>query len=162
MLDPTFGNGGFVHVNANPGGSSEAHSVIIQPDGKTVLAGGLTGPGLTRLGLVRLTETGALDTGFGDGGIVDTSFPSGTSWANSAVALAADGRILVGGTTGPNGAYDFAIVRYSPGGVSTPPSATEASRWRSTRPTTATSPPSPSCPTDTSSWPAPRDPTGPG
>src|SRR5262252_7340578 len=87
-LDPTFGT---------PGLAAVPSSVVIQPDGKIVVAGGAF-PLFTFLGnfeVVRYNPNGSLDTSFGNGGIVTTNFPEG-SYASS-VALQADGKIIAAG-----------------------------------------------------------------
>ena len=115
QLDPTFGDGGVVYVDTDPlrGG---VNAVVIQPDGKTVLGGYLSG----RLALVRLTVPGTLDTTFGDGGIITVSFSTGNQGAQ-AVALAADGRILAAGYVDvPDAGTDWVAARFTPGGALDP------------------------------------------
>ena len=72
--------------------------MVIQPDGKIVVAGGAF-PLFTFAGnfkVVRYNPNGRLDTSFGNGGIVTTNFPQG-SYASD-VALQADGKIVAAGT----------------------------------------------------------------
>lgn len=62
------------------------------------------------------SQAGTLDPDFGQGGWVHTDFGGGRDGAN-AVALQADGKILVAGQTNSvNGTYDFALIRYLPNG----------------------------------------------
>ena len=96
-LDKTFGVGGKVQTDF-PGLAAVASSVVVQPDGKIVVAGGAF-PLFTFLGdfkVVRYNSNGSLDTSFGDGGIVTTTFPEG-SYAFD-VALQTDGKIIAAGT----------------------------------------------------------------
>src|SRR5215468_3152090 len=75
-LDKTFGIGGKVQTDF-PGLAAVASSVVVQPDGKIVVAGGAF-PLFTFAGdfkVARLNANGSLDMGFGDHGIVTTSFP---------------------------------------------------------------------------------------
>ena len=66
MLDPTFGTGGFVTNDPNLGiGSGRA--VLVQPDGKMVVA---ADPGFTA---VRYNPDGSLDSSFGSGGVGATA-----------------------------------------------------------------------------------------
>jgi uncharacterized delta-60 repeat protein len=67
-LDPTFGDGGKVRTRFSSGISS-AEGVVIQPDGKIVVAGGGAGYFL----LARYTADGKLDPTFGRGGKVQTT-----------------------------------------------------------------------------------------
>jgi uncharacterized delta-60 repeat protein len=121
-LDNTFGSGGRVRTDF-PGLAAVPSSVVIQPDGKIVVAGGAF-PLFTFLGnfeLVRYNPNGSLDRSFGNGGIVTTNFPEG-SYA-SAVALQPDGKIVAAGTVfvnfipGESSNTDFALARYNPDGT---------------------------------------------
>ena len=97
-LDITFGNGGKVRTDF-PGLAAVPSSVVIQPDGKIVVAGGAF-PLFTFLGnfeVVRYNPNGSLDKSFGDGGIVTTIFPGQGSYASD-VALQSDGKIIAAGT----------------------------------------------------------------
>jgi uncharacterized delta-60 repeat protein len=120
-LDTTFGRGGKVRTDF-PGLAAVPSAVVIQPDGKIVVAGGAF-PTFTFLGdfkVVRYKPNGALDTSFGDGGIVTTTFPEG-SYAFD-VALQPDGKIIAAGTVfvdfnpGDMSDTDFALARYNPDG----------------------------------------------
>jgi len=120
-LDKAFGVGGKVQTDF-PGLAAVASSVVVQPDGKIVVAGGAF-PLFTFLGdfkVVRYNSNGSLDTSFGDGGIVTTTFPEG-SYAFD-VALQADGKIIAAGTVfvdfnpGESSNTDFALARYNPDG----------------------------------------------
>jgi uncharacterized delta-60 repeat protein len=121
-LDKTFGVGGKVQTDF-PGLAAVASSVVVQPDGKIVVAGGAF-PLFTFAGdfkVARYNPDGSLDTSFGDGGIVTTTFPEG-SYASD-VALQADGKIIAAGTVfvdfnpGESSNTDFALARYNPDGT---------------------------------------------
>jgi len=121
-LDNTFGAGGRVRTDF-PGLAAVPSSVVIQPDGKIVVAGGAF-PLFTFLGdfkVVRYNPNGSLDTSFGDGGIVTTTFPQG-SYAFD-LALQSDGKIIAAGTVfvnfdpGESSDTDFALARYNSDGT---------------------------------------------
>jgi uncharacterized delta-60 repeat protein len=121
-LDTTFGRGGKVRTDF-PGLAAVPSAVVIQPDGKIVVAGGAF-PLFTFAGnfeVVRYNPNGSLDTSFGNGGIVTTIFPEG-SYAFD-VALQADGKIIAAGTVfvdfnpGESSNTDFALARYNPDGT---------------------------------------------
>src|SRR5438552_6916960 len=121
-LDTTFGRSGRVRTDF-PGLAAVPSSVVIQPDGKIVVAGGAF-PLFTFLGdfkVVRYNPDGSLDSSFGEGGIVTTIFPEG-SYASD-VALQADGKIIAAGTVfvdftpGESSNTDFALARYNPDGT---------------------------------------------
>ncbi len=121
-LDNTFGSRGRVRTDF-PGLAAVPSSVVIQPDGKIVVAGGAF-PLFTFAGdfkVVRYRPNGSLDTSFGNGGIVTTNFPQG-SYAFD-VALQPDGKIIAAGTvfvnfdSGESSDTDFALARYNPDGT---------------------------------------------
>src|SRR5438477_4565918 len=124
-LDNSFGSGGKVRTDF-PGLAAVPSSVVIQPDGKIVVAGGAF-PLFTFLGnfeLVRYNPNGSLDRSFGNGGIVTTTFPEG-SYASD-VALQPDGKIIAAGTVfvdfiiGEPSNTDFALARYNSDGTPDP------------------------------------------
>src|ERR1041385_6325307 len=96
-LDNTFGRGGKVRTDF-PGLAAVPSAVVIQTDGKIVVAGGAFSQ-FTFAGnfeVVRYKPNGSLDRSFGNGGIVTTTFPEG-SYAFD-VALQPDGKIIAAGT----------------------------------------------------------------
>jgi uncharacterized delta-60 repeat protein len=128
-LDTSFGSGGEVTVNFEPSFAEAAESVVIQPDGKIIAAGyantGGSSNGLDDFALVRLNTNGSLDDGtandstpsdhFGTAGKVTTNI--GATDIARAIALQLNGRIVIGGQTGPLlTAADFALARYNSDG----------------------------------------------
>ncbi|MGD9829982.1 MAG: putative Ig domain-containing protein, partial [Hyphomicrobiaceae bacterium] len=114
-LDTTFGGGDGI-VTAPIGSLVGSSSVTVQPDGRIVIVGSNG-----EFAIVRYNADGTLDTSFGGGdGIVTTIIGDSGDHAFS-VALQADGRIIVAGTSlrvsayGSN--YDFALVRYNADGT---------------------------------------------
>ena len=111
-LDPLFSGDGKVFIDATPT-FDDGFAVGVQADGQIVVAGGggFDGPN-QRFVLVALTRHGSLDPAVGGDGMVFTDV---TPKADSPFALAiqADGRIVVAGTAAL-GARDpkFAVVRY--------------------------------------------------
>ncbi|MEA3341390.1 MAG: hypothetical protein U9R15_15605 [Chloroflexota bacterium] len=129
-LDTSFGAGGLVTTGIGTHtvgyGNDEGHGMVIQPDGKIIVAGfanfGNSGNSDYRIVMARYTTTGALDSGFGtDGIVVTTKIFSSTDNLGRAVALQTDGKIVVAGnalfTTTVGGIHDdFAVVRYDTDG----------------------------------------------
>ena len=110
-LDPGFGTGGKVITSF--GGTDQASAVILQPDGKIVVAG-QTDTGVSiDFALARYLPDGSLDGAFGSGGRVTTNFTGTSDDLGAAVVLQSDGKIVVGGTSEDN----FALARYTPGGA---------------------------------------------
>lgn len=110
-LDPSFGAGGKVATRfAGPG--EIARAVVVQPDGKIVVAG-RAGVGHQRdLALVRYNTDGTLDSTFGVRGKVRTDL--GGSDRVAALVVQPDGRIVTAGTALPGA--DFALARYEANG----------------------------------------------
>ena len=106
-LDPTFGVGGKVTTSIGPGDDVGA-AVILQPDGKLVVAGGTSNPTDGDFALVRYDPDGSLDPGFGVGGKVTTSFGPGYDLA-SAVILQPDGKLVA---AGHHDYINVALARY--------------------------------------------------
>lgn len=101
-LDTDFGMTGKIVAN-ELGAPSAALAVVLQGDGKIVVAGSPN--------LVRYNSNGAVDTSFGSGGKVIT--PEVTA---SAVVLQSDGKIVTGGATTTEGKVDFSLIRYNSDG----------------------------------------------
>jgi uncharacterized delta-60 repeat protein len=94
-LDTSFGNGGKVVTNFSVGPSS-ANAVVLQADGKIVVAGKAG----DMFALARYNSDGTLDQSFGSAGLLATRFepndPNTLSLAAS-VAIQSDGKIVVAG-----------------------------------------------------------------
>jgi uncharacterized delta-60 repeat protein len=128
-LDPTFGSGGTVTTDFADD-NDEAAAVVVQPDGKLVIAGSATtGIGqdpfprtLIDFALARYNPDGSLDSTFGQGGKVTTNFIDGTDRA-AALVLQPDGKLVAAGLafieTTPdihNERTGFGLARYNPDG----------------------------------------------
>ena len=118
-LDTSFGTGGIVttpiEINA------EANSVVMQSDGKIVVAGYSNNGFNDDFAVARYDEDGSLDESFGTGGVVKTNICDGctNSIATSVVIQNVDGEqkiIVVGKTTLTGYGVDFVIVRYNTDG----------------------------------------------
>jgi uncharacterized delta-60 repeat protein len=108
-LDPTFGSGGKRVVDF--GGDDESvHGAALQPDGKIVLAG----DSRLQVAVARLKANGALDTTFdGDGKKI---LNWGALGRATAVVVAPNGKILLGGFSGPEGG-NIQVARLKPNGA---------------------------------------------
>lgn len=111
-LDRSFGRRG--KVISNIGGADRALDVVVQPDGKIVVAGKDEFDGVADFILLRYLSDGTFDPAFGNGGIVNTVFP-GTAGGAEAVVLQSDGKLVaVGSATTAD--RNFALARYKPDG----------------------------------------------
>jgi uncharacterized delta-60 repeat protein len=98
------------------GGFDEAHSLVIQANGRIVVAGAAA-PTDHRLqanfGLARYKPSGELDRTFSDNGKQRTRFGANNRDSGNDVALQPDGRIVVAGSvTVVGNGYDFGFARY--------------------------------------------------
>lgn len=113
--DSSFGTGGTVLTDLSGQGSYDvARALLVQPDGKIVLAGQSTaGAGVA---LARYTRQGGLDRAFGTAGTVLTGI-RGVAYA---VALQPDGGIVVAGSADAGGGNDVLVARFRPDGSPDP------------------------------------------
>lgn len=104
-VDQTFGNNGKVIIDL--GKDELATSVVLQPDGKIVVAGSASNNSNTDIFLTRLLSNGSPDNSFGTNGKVVSDF--GGQETATALALQQDGKIVVSGND--------LVVRYNANGV---------------------------------------------
>ena len=117
-LDSTFGTGGRVTTFFGGDGlnGDEAHSVVVQKDGKLVVGGSTTNnDDTTDFALARYNSNGTLDSTFGTGGKVKTTFADFDYVG--ALALQSDGKIVATGMTVINFSPSFAVARYNSNGT---------------------------------------------
>jgi uncharacterized delta-60 repeat protein len=107
VLDPDFGSGGRVTL---PGGGS-ARAVVVQPDGKIILAGNASISAM--MVVTRLMPNGSPDTTFDGDGTATIDFGS-TSDIAAGVVLQPDGKIVVAGYS--QSAEDVAVARLNANG----------------------------------------------
>jgi uncharacterized delta-60 repeat protein len=108
-LDAGFGTGGVVVTSTTSAEVAEA--VVIQPDGKIVVAGTSS----SDFAVLRYNTDGTPDASFGTNGSVVTPVLSGTDSGRDLV-LQPDGKIVVAGTSNNGTNDDFALVRYNTDG----------------------------------------------
>ena len=127
LLDPGFGGDGKVTTDLDPVRSIEdsANAVVVQPDGRIVVAGSLGCRQNTlsedcSIAVARYDTDGTLDTSFSGDGVVLTHFSSGAVGLD--VALQDDGKIVVVGAAHAEvgDVWAFAIARYQTNGVLDP------------------------------------------
>jgi uncharacterized delta-60 repeat protein len=110
-LDTSFGLGGKVTTDFFED-VDKASSVVVQADGKVVLAGfARTVSTSLDFALARYNADGSLDTSFGLGGKVTTDFFGGFDGISSLIILP-DGKLMAFGST----STDFAFARYNTDG----------------------------------------------
>lgn len=94
-LDQDFNSGGILTLSMGSG-DTEARSLVVQPDGKIVIAGS-TNDGGSHIAVIRLTTEGNLDSSFGADGQLMVPVEDGEVKTGE-VQIAPDGSIVVAGT----------------------------------------------------------------
>jgi uncharacterized delta-60 repeat protein len=112
-LDASFSGG---QVTTDLGGWEFDPSVALQADGRIIVAGS-TDIGGGNFALARYNPDGSLDPSFWGDGEETTGF--GVRHDGKAVAIQADGKIVVAGSTDSNDG-DFAVARFNPDGTLDP------------------------------------------
>jgi uncharacterized delta-60 repeat protein len=115
-LDPSFGDAGMSFVPIGYGADG-GRAVAVQADGKLVMAGyreDLPNEGIL---LVRYNTDDSLDPTFGIGGKVVTDVPGYSNETCNAMAIQADGKIVVGGFGDSAGHSHFLVLRYNVNGT---------------------------------------------
>lgn len=118
--DGTFSDDG--EQQKNFGDFDIAYSVLIQADGKILLAGQTFNDSNDNLAIVRYTSAGLPDPSFSADGAVLSFLPTDAPVMYSGAALQPDGKLVVAGSvhhkvSGSRGNSDFALARYFPNGV---------------------------------------------
>lgn len=146
-LDTGFGSAGMVSIDFGPRPDG-ANDLVVQGDGKILVAGYSQTSTKPSFSLVRLEADGKLDAGFGDGGRVSINLNDSWDLAHS-VTLQQDGKILVAGYSD----HDFGLIRLDTRGRWTPASVTAARQSSTSASSRTTVPVASSCsPTARSSW----------
>jgi len=122
-LDQAFGSNGSVET-AFGDQTAEARAIVVQTDGKIIVAG-VSGAGpyseLNDFALARYNSDGSLDQSFGSGGTVKTHFSGSGNTGSTATsaALQTDGKLVVGGYYKKNDRtpHQFAVARYNSDGT---------------------------------------------
>ncbi|MCP3997195.1 MAG: hypothetical protein GY722_19375, partial [bacterium] len=93
------------------GSTDQAYSVLVQSDGKIILAG----KGSSDFAVVRYNTDGSLDTSFDSDGVARTGIGAFTDVGYS-VQLQSDDKIVVAGYSYNGSNYDFAVARFDTDG----------------------------------------------
>jgi uncharacterized delta-60 repeat protein len=116
-VNKRFGLGGRVAINFGGGGTAVANAIVVQSDGKMVVAGYAPVGGITRFAIVRVNTDGSLDITFNGTGKQLVSFDTGHSQAYG-LAIQEDGKIIIAGYSSPLfGAHSFALARLTSQGA---------------------------------------------
>lgn len=122
MLDTTFGSGGTI-LSTFGGSSSWGKSILLQTDGKILVAGSVNISFIGHLLMARYNEDGTLDDTFGDAGvaIMNVSDSLGLPVGGfTEIGLQSDGKIVGAGGLSIGSYFeesDFALIRYNSNGL---------------------------------------------
>lgn len=114
-LDASFGAGGAVltdFASSTDGG----RAVLVQPDGKIVVAGFANRGGNIDFALARYSSAGVPDASFGEAGEMATDLYGGDDYCYGILVEAGSGNLLLGGYTLNGTQNDLALVRYTASG----------------------------------------------
>lgn len=124
QVDPSFGTGGTQSTSVVPGGvgTSVVTAILLQPDGKVLVAGSVSSTLATQTSsprysivVARYLPTGTLDGTFNSGGVFATKVS--TSDYFGALAIQPDGKILLGGACYDGSAANICILRLNTSGT---------------------------------------------
>ncbi|GAB3469330.1 hypothetical protein GCM10027321_38560 [Massilia terrae] len=113
-VDGSFGTNGAAIVSLGAG-SDTPTKLMVQADGKIVVAGNAGSASGGDMAAVRLTASGQLDTAFNGTGTLVVAASAGIDRASAAV-LQGDGKLLLAGTAAGASDLDFALVRVNADG----------------------------------------------
>lgn len=114
-MDTTFSGDG--RQVTNFGADDYGIAVALQPDGKIVVVGEKDTATLFAFAVARYNTNGSLDTTFNASGRKVFSIVPGVHSAAASVQIQADGKIVIAGSAGPEGAVDFALARLNSNGA---------------------------------------------
>ncbi len=114
-LDTTFDGDGKA-ITAIGAGNDAGIAVAIQANGKIVVSGISSNGSNDDVAVVRYNTNGTLDSSFDGDGRVTTAIGAGND-SGIAVAIQANGRIVVGGSSSNGADNDFSVVRYVGDGI---------------------------------------------
>ena len=114
-LDTSFGVSG-LRTTAIGTGTDSANAVAIDSSGRILVAGSASNGSNLDFAVARYTSAGALDTTYGSGGKAIVSMGAGDDVING-IALQADGKLIVVGSSIQGSSTDFAIARLDANGA---------------------------------------------
>src|SRR5262249_24752883 len=116
-LDASFGTSGKATTDFAGGTGAAARTVVVEPDGKILVAGLAAFNGAFDFALARYNSNGTIDTSFGTGGKVTTAFDfPGNFDRVFTIVQQPDGKVVAVGST-VNLFADFALARFNANGT---------------------------------------------
>ena len=110
-LDNSFASGGIFTNDVQLGSDDVVYSIVIQSDGKIILAGSSDDGSNKNAAMMRLNSNGTIDTTFGTAGKTLTDFITGRADEIKTVKIhLLTGNIIVGGTSAASTTNSQAII----------------------------------------------------
>lgn len=113
VLDAAFNGTGIKTVDTGTG-TALAAALLVQPDGRIVVAGSQQNGSANDFAVIRLNADGTMDSSFGASGKAVVATPADDG--GRAIAPGPGGSLLVGGYTFGTSGADFSILRLLPNG----------------------------------------------
>lgn len=114
-LDNTFSDDGIANVQFGNNNLSAGEGLVIQSDGKIVVAGSTLTGSFYQLAIARFNTDGSLDNTFSGDGLFTTNNISNVFC--NAVTIDASGNIIAAGSSGPYGSNHLSVVRVQSNGT---------------------------------------------
>ena len=114
-LDSSFGVGGTVVQKF--GSNANGHAIVVQADGKLVIAGYTTNPttGNDEFIIARYSAKGVIDTSFGSNGYSTVAIGLGMNYCHALLGQS-DGKFILTGGALTSQSNDFALARFNSNG----------------------------------------------
>lgn len=113
MVDSSFANDGFLHLEFTNVEMDEAHDLVVQQDGKLLVTGqaeNIANNNTWEFATIRLNQNGSIDSTFGENGLSLIPVGSGDAFSNT-IELLSDGKVLLAGSTYINSSVAIAAAR---------------------------------------------------
>lgn len=116
--DVGFGNGGVFMYGGT--GMDRGFDATVQEDQKIVITGSMVSGKQDNVLLIRLNPDGTMDRAFGNEGVVQYSSPGDYADYGNYVAVQEDGKIVISGAAGIEGAFELLVLRFNQDGSPDP------------------------------------------
>jgi uncharacterized delta-60 repeat protein len=117
FIDTDFGSNGSVSISI-PSSDTYGNDVVVQPNGKIILAGHAIESGFEHFEVVSLNPNGSMNNSFGSSGMVSTQNSTSTGVYPS-IELQPDGKIVIAGMGMPSsGQQHYCVMRLNSDGSS--------------------------------------------
>lgn len=114
VLDTTFGTGGVVTLTI--GNGLTPNSILVDANGKIVVAGNANISGQINLFIARFTSAGAIDTTFGNNSSGYNTITANAYYKGNSLAIDTNAKLVVAGVASSLNGSDFLVARFNTNG----------------------------------------------